>query len=127
MRDGQWLRPSASWRGPGSPLLVTGLTADVPEPNGTLKLLPGSPDNVQVSGFTGAVFADETIALSCAVTGGNPTPTVQWYRDGIPIVTTADYTFTAAGEDDGVTFRCVGTNPAGSKDDQVEVEVYCQS
>ena len=79
-----------------------------------------------VSGFNGAVFADETIGLSCAVSGGNPTPTIQWFRDGVPTVTTSGYSFPAAGEDDGVTFRCVGRTPAGAKSDEVEVEVYCK-
>lgn len=61
------------------------------------------------------VLAGTAVTLSFTVTG-NPVPTFQWYRNGVPIegATSATLRLTAASVLDGGVYKAVATNSEGS-------------
>jgi len=61
-----------------------------------------------------SVLAGQTATFG--VTAIGPSLTYQWQRDGTDIsgATSASFSFVTTASDDGTTYRCVVTNPAGS-------------
>lgn len=62
-----------------------------------------------------SVAEGATVTLTAAFTG-NPTPTLQWRRNGVDLVgaTAATHQFTAAQINNGDTYDCVATNTEGT-------------
>ena len=75
------------------------------------------PGNPQLSGPS-SVIVGYSVTLTCSTRGGDPTPSVIWYRStnkGQPVdqtattsngVTTNDYTFVANNSDHHAVFEC---------------------
>ena len=77
-------------------------------------IFPGVPTSVAISGFTSPINEGASMTLTCDVTGGNPTPTIDWYLDGVLVLSNmASYTYTAARADDMDGIYCSATNSAG--------------
>ncbi len=70
--------------------------------------ISGGPTNVTALEATPATFS--------ATPAGNPFPTLQWLRNGVPIpgATAASYTFTVALADQSAVFRLVASNVVNS-------------
>ena len=81
-----------------------------------------------ISGYGGTANAGDLLELACSVTGGNPTPSVAWYRgtDVNPVSTDASYCLLLAPEDDQTTVSCQATNDVGSAAEEITLNVKCK-
>lgn len=77
-------------------------------------------------GFKSPYVEGEQVTLTCYVSEDNPTASIQWYRNGIPTVTTKDYTFQANRNDDGVEYRCEEDNGVNKLSAANSLEVACE-
>lgn len=98
---------------------------------------PGPPF---ISGYrTGEILrARERRTLSCRVRGGNPRPSVTWYRQGRLLDdssvrdaagTVNTYELAVAAKEDGVTYECRVTNEVMETplSANITLTVYCKS
>ncbi|XP_022111437.1 uncharacterized protein LOC110990664 [Acanthaster planci] len=68
-----------------------------------------------ISGTTDQFQVDEIVSLYCYTSGGNPTPSVGYYRNGDRVTTLArsiGHQYRLTADDNGVTFTCIMTTPA---------------
>ena len=91
--------------------------------------LPGPPTSAS---FTIANPYNEgtTYALNCDVIGGNPTPTVAWYINGIQVATNANpYSYSPSRNEDTQQIYCEATNTRGtvsSTPKTLDVDCECE-
>ena len=82
-----------------------------------------------MSGYSGPYVRGTTVSMTCNVAGGNPPPTVAWYREGTVVGSTATYTTTLEEEDDAKAFSCKATSagsvPVTSTAQTMEVHCEC--
>uniref|UniRef100_A0A8C4JXF2 Ig-like domain-containing protein n=1 Tax=Dromaius novaehollandiae TaxID=8790 RepID=A0A8C4JXF2_DRONO len=90
---------------------------------------PGAP-GVQVRPREAAVSAGQRVLLHCEVSG-EPTPSVEWRRDGAPlqesprarVLPNATLLISAAGREDAGSYACLARSPLGSAVAQASLTV----
>ena len=108
---------------------------------------PDAPSQPVISvSSQGQLVASQVVTLTCSSQGGNPAPSVRWYRDGRQIsantrtapprqkfgTTTGTLTWTLTKRDHGVEFSCAVEN-TGNRDNprttsrKLEVQCECEN
>ena len=90
-------------------------------------MLSDPAELVEITMSPGPHFAGSNIDLDCLVTGGNPTPTLKWFRESTEVGSSVRYSFTATADDNNKIYRCDATNSEGTVSNSITFELLCQS
>ena len=87
----------------------------------------GPADSVSLT-LAGIFFERIRYGLFCNVTGGNPTPTVNWNINSTRVATGVNpYIYAAKREEDGLEISCEAANVQGTVLAEAQtLEVYCE-
>ena len=82
--------------------------------------------SVVISGTTGLANPNDVVSMTCTSSGGKPSPTLSFQRDGSTLVSgnsPLPYSFTAQTSDDGAEITCDATNIAGTVSDDITFQI----